>query len=277
MTDEQIMSLTSEELLAKVRNLYAKGHEILYYGPLSESQLKSVLAESHRIGENAAAMPETYPAKRIINDNEVVLAQYDAKQLYYIQYANRGEKFNAAEEADIDLYNEYFGGGMNSIVFQEMREARGLAYSASATLSTPSYADDTHSFMAFIATQNDKMKIAIEAFDEIINSMPESEAAFSIAKDAIISRMRTQRTTGMGVLNQYRYCRRMGLSEPTDKAVYNALQGLTLDDVKKIQQQKVKDSKYGYMILGDIKDLDLGYLKTLGPVKTVSLEEIFGY
>ena len=29
--------------------------------------------------------------------------------------------------------------------------------------------------MAFIATQNDKMQMAIEAFDEIINNMPESE------------------------------------------------------------------------------------------------------
>ena len=30
-------------------------------------------------------------------------------------------------------------------------------------------------------------------------------------------------------------------------------------------------------ILGDPADLDLAFLKTLGPVKTVSMEEIFGY
>ena len=37
----------------------------------------------------------------------------------------------------------------------------------------------------------------------------------------------------------------------------------------------IRDSVYG--ILGDIQDLDLNYLKTLGPIRTVSQEEIFGY
>lgn len=52
---------------------------------------------------------------------------------------------------------------------------------------------------------------------------------------------------------------------------------MTLDDVKATQQKWVKDRHYTYGILGDIKNLDLNYLKTLGPIKTVSQEEIFGY
>ena len=36
------------------------------------------------------------------------------------------------------LYNEYFGGGMAGLVFQELREARALAYSAWAHFFTPS-------------------------------------------------------------------------------------------------------------------------------------------
>ena len=59
--------------------------------------------------------------------SSVVLAQYDANQLYYLQYSNRGEAFDVKNEPEITLYNEYFGGSMNSICFQEMREARGLA------------------------------------------------------------------------------------------------------------------------------------------------------
>jgi hypothetical protein len=39
----------------------------------------------------------------------------------------------------------------------------------------------------------------------------------------------------------------------------------------------VKDRTYVYGVLGDIKDLDTKYLKTLGPVQVLSLEEIFGY
>ena len=166
---------------------------------------------------------------------------------------------------------------MNTVVFQEMREARGLAYSAQAYLNEPSFKDDTYSFMAFIATQNDKMRQAVEAFDEIINNMPESEASFAVAKEALLSRLRTQRTTGMDVLRSYLTYRRLGLSEPDTKAIFETAQKATLADVVATQQKWVKDRNYTYAILGDIKDLDTKFLSTLGPVQTLSLEEIFGY
>ena len=273
LSNAALSALTSEELLQKVRDVMANGCEILYYGPMSEAEVKEAIP----IEGSYVQLPELYPATQLTPKSGVVLAQYDAKQLYYVQYSNRGEKFEAESEPVRDLYNEYFGGGMNAIVFQEMREARGLAYSAWARLMAPSSLEDSFNYMAFIATQNDKMRIAIEAFDDIINNMPESDAAFAVAKDAMDSRLRTQRTTGMSVLRSYRNCRRLGLSEPLDRCVFEALPGLTLDDVKAVQEEWVKGRTYTYAILGDIKDLDVAYLKTLGPVKVVALEDIFGY
>ena len=268
-----LMAAGSDDLLAKIRELMSNGCEVTYYGPMSQNEVKAAVP----FEGSYEPLPERYPSMLQTPESKVLLVQYDAKQLYYNQYSNRGEKFTAEGEPERTLYNEYFGGGMNSIVFQEMREARGLAYSARASLSKPSFADGTFSFSAFIATQNDKMRKAIEAFDEIINEMPESEAAFAVAKDALESRYRTQRTTGSSVLIEYRYCRRMGLSEPLDKAVFEALPGLTLADVKAAQEQWAKGRTYTYAILGDIKDLDTDFLKTLGPVQVLTLEDIFGY
>ena len=277
LTDAELMALTSEELLAKVRSTFNLGHEILYYGPMSESEAKATLADVHYVAEGAVAEPEQYSKMQLTPSNRVLLAQYDAPQLYYIQFSHRGEYFDAAQAGDIALYNEYFGGGMNSIVFQEMREARGLAYSAYADLQEPSFLDDSYMYLAFIATQNDKMRQAIEAFDLIINDMPESEPAFAVAKDALLSRLRTQRTTGIDVLRSYLSCRRLGLNEPSYKAVFEKAQDATLADVVATQQKWVKDRTYTYMILGDIKDLDTKFLSTLGPVQKLSQEEIFGY
>ncbi|HAZ74316.1 MAG TPA: hypothetical protein DCW53_03090, partial [Rikenellaceae bacterium] len=65
--------------------------------------------------------------------------------------------------------------------------------------------------------------------------------------------------------------------EPMSKQVFNDLQKLEMEDVVKVQQKWVKGRTYQYAILGDIKDLDTKYLATLGPVKELSLEEIFGY
>ena len=277
MSNEAVMALSSDELLAAARELAGKGHEILYYGPASEQELKKMLSDCHKVGENPEPLAEKF-TKRLPSDKaQVVVAPYDSKQFQYVQYTDLGGSFDASLAPGVEIYNEYFGGGMNSIVFQEMREARGLAYSAFANLSEPTDPVNGYMFYAYIASQNDKLRTASEGFKDIIENMPESESAFAIAKDGLLSRMRTKRVTGMSVLNTYRDCRRLGLSEPTDKAVFEAVQGMTLEDVKAAQQKWVAGRNYVYAILGDPADLDQNFLKTLGPVKVVSLEEVFGY
>ena len=273
LSSAALAKVTSEELLAKVKDLIKNGCEVMYYGPMSEEEVKTAVP----FEGSYTPLPIHFAKTVQTSEPAVLIAPFQANNLYYFQYSNRGEAFEVSDEPGRTLFNEYFGGGMNGIVFQEMREARGLAYSASAYLATPSNKEDPFYFDAFIATQNDKLQQAVEAFDDIINNMPVSEPAFSIAKDALDGRYRTQRTTGSDVLWAYRSCRMLGLSEPMDKAVFEALPGMTLDDVKAIQQKWVKDRTYTYAILGDPNDLDMNFLKTLGPVKTVTLDEVFGY
>jgi len=277
ISNGSLMALTSEELIAKVQELAGKGHEILYYGPESQSSVKKMLNENHKVGENPEVLEEKFSKRLTTEKSEVLVAPYESKQFNYIQYADLGGNFDKAATPEVSIFNEYFGSGMNSIVFQEMREARGLAYSAYGYLSAPSDPVNGYMFFAYIASQNDKLRAASEGFKEIIENMPESESAFEIAKEGLLSRMRTYRTTGKAVLDLYRKCRRLGLDEPTDKIVFESVQNMTLEDVKAAQQKWVKGKNYVYGILGDTSDLDYDFLKTLGPVKNVSLEEIFGY
>ena len=277
LTDKQIEELTSEDLLGRIRDLMEYSHEVSYYGPATEAEVKTLICENHRIAEELKPLTLRYPEAVPTPSSKVYLAQYDAKQIYYLQYSNNEEKLDLDSDPYIKLYNEYFGGGMNAIVFQEMREARGLAYSASGRLLEPEYKDDSYKYFAFIATQNDKMQTAIEAFDEIINDMPESETAFNIAKEALATRCRTERISGRNILSSYRTAREMGVTESRSKKVFENLPALTLADVKATQEKWVKDRTYCYGILGDIKNLDTDYLKTLGTVEVLTLEDIFGY
>lgn len=279
LSDDEINKLTSDELLAKVRDFFNYQHDVLYYGPMNEKDFLASIKENHKTADTLQPLKKLRSEPVLTNDgkNNVYMAQYDAKQLYYYQYSNRGEKYNYNFEPEVTLYNEYFGGGMNSIVFQEMREARGLAYSANATLAEPSYADGVYYYYAFIATQNDKMKQAIQAFDDIINNMPESEAAFKVAKESLIGYIRTARIVRENVLWSYLNDRELGNTESSWKIIFEKVQGMTLDDVKAAQQKWVKGRNYNYGILGDIKDLDTDYLKTLGKVTILSSEDIFGY
>lgn len=278
LNDKELKALTSEKLLAKVHDLMDKQHEILYYGPQSSSELLATLSERHRIADNPEPLKkESLKYLKPGETSKVYLAEYDANQLYYLQYSNRDEKFDYAADPYISLYNEYFGGGMNSIVFQEMREARGLAYTAQAYLADPSTLEDSYMYIAFIATQNDKMQQAIETFEDIINDMPVSQPAFDIAKKAVLSRIRTSRITGDGILWNYRATRELGLDEPLQRHMFETIRDLTIEDVIATQQQWVKDRTYDYAILGRTKDLDTDYLKTLGEIEYVSSEDMFGY
>lgn len=166
---------------------------------------------------------------------------------------------------------------MNAIVFQEMRESRSLAYSAWANMIEPSYLRRPYTYRAQIATQNDKMSDAIKAFDEIINDMPESPAAFDLAKKGIESRIRTERIIKDNIAWDYINARDLGLDTDSRIAVFKALPTITLDDVVKFQKDNVKGRTYYYCVLGDTKDIDLDALSKLGKVVMLTTEDIFGY
>ena len=279
LTNDQIMALTSDELLGLVKDLYAKGHDVLYYGPSDESAAKNMIASHHKTSENPKPLERTHPQPRQVTGSEVVIAPYDANRFYYFQYSDRGEKFNVANDPDVRMFNSYFGSGMNAIVFQEMREARGLAYSASANLQEGGFKDSDYLFYAFIAAQNDNAKESVETFDSIINNMPESEKAFQVAKTALLTSIRTNRTIGYGVLSEYLDLQDLGLTEDRNKAVFEKVQNLTLEDVKAFHKKWIKGRKYIYGFLGDkdADNFDLSFVESLGPVTSLTLEEIFGY
>ncbi len=278
LTNEKLESLTSEELLGKIRAFAGQQHRIMYYGPKDHSALLADIKKYHNVAETLAPVGEKVKFPYVATpENKVLMAEYDAAQIYFVQHSNRGETYDPANDAIMALYNNYFGGGMNSIVFQEMREARGLAYSAFATLGAPSKKENPYTYMAFIATQNDKMKDAAIAFEDIINNMPESQAAFDIAKEAIISNLRTERTIKENVLWTYISNEDLGVNYDRNRAIFEKVPAMTLEDVKAFQQEWVRGRKYSFCILGRSADLDMEYLQGLGPVQKLTKEDIFGY
>ncbi|MCF0164636.1 MAG: insulinase family protein [Bacteroidales bacterium] len=277
MNNAELMKVSSAELLGKVKSLLGKQHKIQYYGPASEAEVAQMLSEHHKVAENLKPVTKTKIDRVLTPSPKVVVVHYDARQVSYAQYSVRGENFSSEQKPYVTLYNEYFGTGMNSIVFQEMREARALAYRARASLAEPATLDDSYMFSATIGTQNDKLQIAVEAFDMIINDMPREQKNFDIAKTAILTRLRTSRTTGAQVLSKFVADRELGLAESLDKKVFETIQNMTMDDLAATQQKWVKGRTYTYGLLGDTRELDMNYLKTLGPVQVVSMDEIFGY
>ena len=278
LTAAELKGMNPQELVDRVHGLNAYKHRIVYYGPSLEADVLALLDKEHRTPDTLKDIPAGVEYKQQITDEtKVFLAPYEAKQIYMSQLSNRGETFDLAIEPARQLYVEYFGGGMNSIVFQEMRESRGLAYSASASLIKPGNLEQNYIFRSQIATQNDKMVDAISTFNEIINQMPESEAAFNLAKEGMIARLRTERITKESVIWSYINAQELGLDIDTRAQLYDEIQKMTLQDVVDFQEKWVKNRTYYYAILGDKKELDMNALKKLGIVVELKTEDIFGY
>ena len=279
LSEAELKGTDPQTLVDRIHNLNGYKHRILYYGPSTQDELLTVIDKEHRTPDALKDIPA--PIHRLAlqqtPETHVYVAPYDAKNLYMMQYSNRGEKFDPASEPGRQLYDEYFGGGMNSIVFQEMRESRGLAYSAWAGLNAPGYLDMPYYFVSQISTQSDKLMDAVTTFNDIINNMPLSENAFRLAKEGMLTRLRTDRVNGASVIWNYLDAQDLGLTEDRRIRLYNDLQNLTLDDVAAFQQQWVKGRTYFYGILGNKKDLDMNALKKLGPVTELTTEDIFGY
>ena len=278
MTAEQLRQTSPKVFTDLLKNISGYEHTVLYYGPLSEKQLSDVIGKLHKTGKKLAPAPQGEAfAMQMTPQNEIWIAPYEAKNIYMRMFHNEGRAWNPDKQGVTTLFNEYYGGGMNGIVFQELREARGLAYNAFALYNRPGRKGETESFYTHIITQNDKMMDCVRQFHEILDNMPQSEAAFQIAKDAAIKQLASQRTTKFSILNAYINAQRLGLNYDINEKIYRLLPSLQLKDIVDFEQQNMGHKPYRYVILGDEKELDIKALEQIAPVRRLSLEEIFGY
>jgi len=278
MSEEQLRQADPQQLLSLIANLPNLKHSVLYYGKLSPEELSDVLGKAHPTPQALADVPKGKPyVRQEAKTNEIWIAPYDAKNIYLMMYHNESRDWHPEQEAVVDLFNEYYGGGMNGIVFQEMREARGLAYSAAAYYITPSKKDEKEYCQTYIITQNDKMMDAVNQFHVILNDMPASETAFQIAKDAVTKQLASMRVTKSAVINAYLIARRLGIDYDQNERVYNALPGVNLQTIVDFEKAQMANKAYRYIILGDEKELDMEALGKIGPIKRLTTEEIFGY
>ena len=278
LTTRQLIDTDPQELVNLLRGLSQYKHTILYYGPLTTDELSKVIAEHHSVeGELKDVPANRHYAKQFTPKNEILLAPYDAKNIYMQMFHVEDIPYKADEAGVKALFNEYYGGSMGSVVFQELREARGLAYSAYAGYIDPAYADQPEHSMTYIITQNDKMIDCLSQFHAILDTIPQSENSFQIAKDAVLKRIASQRTTKFGIINAWLYRQMRGIDFDEDELIYNTVPKLTLQDVVDFANSHMAHKTYRYVILGDERELDMKALQQYGPVTRLTTTEIFGY
>ena len=277
MTESELRSQDPAVLQEKLRGLTDYEHRIYYYGPREIGKVAEVLEKNHRVpaqlkpiekGKQYAEVPQT--------ENTVLFVDFPMVQAEFMMMSKGSEKFDKEEYIMSELFNNYFGFGLSSIVFQEIRESKALAYSAYAYSAAPQKEDKAHYFQAYVGTQADKLPDAVPAMREIIETMPYSEEQIKQAVNSIRKKIETDRVSDRSVYWNYRSAADRGLDYDIRREVYERMQTVTPEELRQFQEEKIKNRNYTYLVLGSKDNVDMEYLKSLGKVRELTLEEVFG-
>ncbi|KPK80524.1 MAG: hypothetical protein AMS27_16910 [Bacteroides sp. SM23_62_1] len=277
ISEEELYTIDPEKLTSLISTLCTYPHRIFYYGPGIPEEVESVVRKHHQLPPALSPLPETkvYP-ELDITENYVLLADYDMSQVN-LMMLSKGVPFSEGVYLESQLFNQYFGNSMSSIVFQEVREAQGMAYSAWAGYDPPGRKDRSFYMNGFVGTQADKLEMATGTMNRILNNLIENQNFLDISRRSIRNTIATERITKANLYFQWLYYQDLGIDRDIRKDIYNMMETASMEDLKTFFNTYIKDQQYAYLIIGNIDDMNKKVLNNLGEVKQVSLEEIFGY
>ena len=277
LSNAEIEATTGKELVGKLKNLNSVEQTIIYYGPLTLQELTAKLKPLHKVPAKFAKVATKKEFKQVEQiKNQVLFADYEMVQAE-TRWVRNTVPYNPVESTVIRAFNNYFGGGMGSLVFQTIRESKALAYSTYGYYATPGKKTDKYHILAYVGSQADKFKEAVEAMNELLTTMPELPANLELAKLQIKQEIETERVTQDGIIYSYLYDQRMGLKEDIRKKVYESIDNVTMKDIKDFHDKYISKKPYTYVILASEKKLSEDELKKIGEFKKLTLEELFGY
>jgi predicted Zn-dependent peptidase len=275
--EEELYAIDPDELTSLTSTLCTYPHRIFYYGPGTPEEVESVVRTHHKLTAELNPLPQAkqYPELDITKDY-VLLADYDMSQVNMIMLS-KGVPFSEEVYLESQLFNQYFGNSMASIVFQEVREAQGMAYSAWAGYDSPNREDRSFYIDAFVGTQEDKLGTATATMNRILNNLIENQNFLDVSRRSIRNTIATERITRTDLYFQWLYNQDLGIDHDIRKDIYEMMETASMEDLRTFFTTYIKDKPYAYLIIGNVKDLDRKVLNSLGEVKQVSLEELFGY
>ncbi len=274
-TSEELKNIKPEELVTLIKDLKNYKQRIFYYGK-DINHVVETLNNSYNVPKKLKEYPkkETFVEQK--TGGNVYFVNYDMVQVEMILLAKKGH-FDTDELAISALFNSYFGSGLSSIVFQEIRESKSLAYSAFAGYRKPRKKEDANYTIAYIGTQANKLQQATEAMIELMNNLPKSENQFNASKKSALKKIEAERITKTNIFWNYENLKKLGINYDIRKDIYEDIKKLTFEDLQKFFDKNIKNSKFDVLLIGNKNNLDTKLLSKFGKVQELDIDYLFNY
>ena len=173
------------------------------------------------------------------------------------------------------LFNTYFGSGMSSLMFQEIREFRSLAYRASSSFENPAMklTDKAMLFNMFLSTQADKTIDAIEALQSLLSDMPLSEKRLEAAKESLINQAQSAYPDFREKSQRIADYKLQGYKDDPNKLLVDEVSKMELTDLENFYKQNIQGKTVIYIVVGNKKQIDMEQLKQMGEFEEMKVKD----
>lgn len=275
--EEMLEDLDPQKLVVVINEVKKYPHLSFYYGQRNLDEASELFQSNFKLPEMRNELPMAKEYKEQNTGGGQVLFVHHEMVQTDVNLLSKIGPYNPETEPMASLFNSFYGSGLSSIIFQEIREAKGLAYSAYSRFMNPSLKENSHYLLAFLGTQSDKMADGLAAMYDIMNNMPEAEKQFNSSKESILKKIESDRIIKDRIFWTYLSAKDKGLDYDIRQKVYNEVKNASIDDMKAFFETTIKNRDYSLLVVGNKKDVDFNVLKKYGTITELTKEEIFGY
>lgn len=275
LSSEAVRALDSETLHNKVREWLRLRHDVWYTGTWALEDVQRCVEEVWPITEALQPAPP-YRMLRVRRPERTEIWFVDkvgaAAQL---RIDAPDEPYDPGRVPGAQLFNMYFSGGMAGLVFQELREARALAYAVGAQYMPGYRKEDETLFTAAMTTQNDKTPEATQNFLALIQDMPLSPERFTLAKEALISDYRTGKIGFREVLGTVCMWERLGLTPDPRAQWFPIIQAAEPSLLESFYRAHIAGRPLLISLVGEKSRIPWEALTAVAPVHEFTVETLF--
>ncbi len=276
VTPTELKNTTSETLLKRFHDVQQYACDIIYSGALDAQEVRTAVCEALPL--STAVKDEPLKVRRMQTYQEPVVYFYNmpsARQTLLCTYQGLTAMPSDADRARLELLSSYFGGGMSSILFQEIREFRSMAYSTGSTSATSVRKDYPCALLSIIGTQADKSMQALAVLDSLQTDLPLRQRNFDITKKTILSDVNNEFPSFRDVGETIADLMREGKTEDPNGILVKNVPQQAIGDVKTFYEQRIKTVPRTTIIVGNKKKLNFEELSRYGRIVEMERTDFF--
>lgn len=276
LTDKEVYELQIAELTGDINRAANYEAEIFYCGTLPFENAYDILSQNLPLvaNERPSQSPQDRPLAPVTENTIYFLPNTNAEQAQ-ISFYMPMQKHDKKDDVLRDAFYQYFSGGFNGLVINEIREKRSMAYSAGAAIKTPEVTGNPTYMIGSIGTQNDKANDAIDVFMGLINDMPKNPDRISNIKSYMRQEALSSHPDFRYKAQYLKMYQQMGYKGDPAEENLPKIDALTFDDIVKFYEENIKGKPYAIGIMGNPKDIDLKKLEKYGKVVKLTERKLF--